>query len=163
MHIHLPELEAVDADQLPESVRGLLSHDMDMTGVLEARHKSVIHLEVLQKQVLDREMRREVVLRTERGEAAEYGAIRIYLEEFPPNAQSEIVDGERPLGTIMKQHAVRFVSRPVVFFKLQADDLLSKLFTQPLDAPLFGRLNRLSHRTGGVLADVVEILPLEFT
>ncbi len=159
MGVHLPHAHPCSARELPQPYRSMLVHQQDMTGVLERFHDDTIVLDILRIERDEDEIRREVILKTSSGKPVEYGAIRIGLSAFPETARLEISEGVIPLGTILKNHAIEFVSHPIAFFSLSADAMLSDLFAQKPGTLLHGRLNRLVGGDGSVLADVVEILP----
>jgi hypothetical protein len=52
-----------------------------------------------------------------------------------------------------------FISRPIAYFRIQPGASVRHSFGVPEDGWLYGRCNRLLALDGGVIADVVEILP----
>lgn len=145
--------------ELPERDRRLLDHSHDMTSTLSKHHESPLHVEVLQQRQLDDLYLREVYLRTETDTIVEYGVIAIALDQFTAPQQSAIQAGQIPLGGLLHQFDIPFVSAPIGFISVPA-----KGFSTPLQLPAnstcYGRFNRLVKPTGEPLAWILEILPL---
>lgn len=153
--------EAIDAEGLPPVPRRLLAHRRDMTSTLEAHAGEVMKLVVLDQRRVDDVLAREVVLIGEgSGRPFEIGAIRIHLDRFPERAVPAIVDGRSPLGAILARYAVDYVSRPGGYLAVRATPEMARALglTSP-GSRLYGRHNRLLDHDGGLLAEVVEILP----
>lgn len=157
--IPLAEQE-VQGQRMPEPYRSLLVHDTDMTSTLEAFHGESLTLRLLEVQRRDEDLFRQVVLVGETsGRGVEFGAIRIDLTRFEPQPRQEIVEGRRPLGSILARHRVAYTSRPRLFFHLDADVRVAELLGLSETGRLYGRQNVLWDPSGVPLAEVVEILP----
>jgi chorismate-pyruvate lyase len=156
----LPAVRLVVGSDMPEPYRRLLVHETDMTRTLESFHGSAIHLVVHSRQLRGPELWREVVLTLDRGaQPVEFGAIRIWVDRFPPSCREEILAGRRPLGGILNSTGLRYVSRPLAFFEFEPDPFLRAVLQVQGHIPLFGRCNALRSESGEVLAEIVEILP----
>ncbi len=154
----LPDITFLPAAQIPPPAHDLLVHEHDMTSTLERFHQTRISIRALD--VRPDPYERQVVLVADRtGLAVEFGAIRIFLEKFPPEARQAILRAREPLGAILRAHAIPFVSAPRAFFAVQADPVIAAPLGIGEGARLHGRCNRLSLPDGQVLADIVEILP----
>lgn len=154
------DLEFLTASQLPEPYRGLLVHESDMTGTLERYCGQTMLLRTIERIITPDRVVRHVELRgAENNQAAEFGAIEIRLDQFQPGPREEILEGHIPLGTILKKAEMDFISRPVAYFRIQPGASLRPSFGVPEDGWLYGRCNRLLGLNGGVIAEVVEILP----
>ena len=156
----LPPVWQVEGSEVPEPCRQLLVHDSDMTPTLEAFHGERIHLRVLARRLDGAAYARQVVL-TLNGSArpVEFGAIVIHLEHFPPDAREAIMEGRRPLGTILHDHRIAHQSRPVSFIRLTSDSVMNEALHLPEPQPLYGRRNVIWDADENPLADIVEILP----
>lgn len=156
----LPPVKRVEGADIPEPCRQLLVHDRDMTPTLEAFHGERIHLRVLARRLDGDAYARQVVL-TLNGSArpVEFGAIMIHLQHFPPAAREEILEGRRPLGTILHVHDITHQSRPQAFLHLIPDAVIQEALQLNAPFPLYGRRNVIRDLTGNELADIVEILP----
>lgn len=146
--------------ELPEPERSLLVHGNDMTSTLAAFHGSALRVEVLQKARRDTLYLREVFLRTEDGDRiVEYGVIAIALSQFSPPQQELILAGKIPLGALLHRFKIGFVSAPIGFFAVTAEDLADTPMNTPAGTTCCGRFNRLSTQRGEPLAWILEILP----
>ena len=155
-----PELERVDVAEIPEPYRGLLVHDADMTSTLKRYHGDSLVLNRLHLErgtnVLDREV---VLCKASSGKPVEYGVIRIMLAPFENQAQEVIMAGEKPLGQILDDFDVAYVSRPSEYFRVPSVAYLDKQLADSDVASRYGRINTLTKPCGELLAKVLEILP----
>jgi chorismate-pyruvate lyase len=156
----LPAIELIGADAVPEPYKSLLVHERDMTSTLEEFHGAGVRLYPLRTFTRGDAYFREVVLRLEgNGRPVEFGAIKIHLAGFSPTARRLILGAYRPLGRILKDCEVPYLSRPKTFLRVTSDGLINRALG--LDGPhrLYGRRNTLSDPAGRPLAEIVEILP----
>ena len=153
---------------MPEPYRSLLVHETDMTSTLETFFRERPRLEVLSKLRRGSRLYRQVLLRgVGSGRVMEYGAIRIQLDVLGSEARFAVLEGSRPLGGVLGDFQIRFVSRPQNYFSIRPGAHLQQLLgmTTPNEFQdgepnlLFGRKNFLETESGDVLAEVVEILP----
>jgi hypothetical protein len=80
------------------------------------------------------------------------------LSSFPQEARLRILEGQAPLGAILRDYAIPHRSAPTGFFRMKPNALTRQAFG-PTDAAIhYGRHNELSG-PAGLLAEVVEILP----
>lgn len=159
-NIPLPELELLPGKQLPEPARTLLFHRQDMTSKLQAFVEDEIVIDVLQKQIYDSSLHREVVLQRQNDRLpVEYGAIQIHYANLPEEAQRQVLESKKPLGAILNDFEIPFRSCPGCFFRTEPDPVMEAALQLDGDAPLFGRCNVLLYENGQLLANVVEILP----
>ena len=156
----LPPLEQIEGEEVPEPSKTLLVHDTDMTSTLEAFHGRSIHLRVLGRERRDTEYHREVALCLEGSEQpVEFGAIKIFLERFNPSAVEQILAERWPLGRILKDGAIAYVSRPKAFLRLASDKFINNVLQLTGANLLYGRRNTLADPSGRPLAEIIEILP----
>lgn len=157
----VPSIEAIPGDSLPEPYRALLVHERDMTSTLEEFHGGKIRLRVLNQSRNHETYTREVVLVHEVSEkAVEYGTIRIRLNAFPSDIQAAILRADRPLGAILKDSAIPYVSRPKAFVRVSPDASITRALGLTGTPSLFGRCNGIYTAVGETVADIVEILPV---
>ncbi|MBT5708080.1 MAG: hypothetical protein HOI66_17355 [Verrucomicrobia bacterium] len=155
-----PELTLVSAEEIPEPYHGLLVHDADMTSTLKRFHGDSLVLKRLHVEERDGGLDREVVLCTESaGRPVEYGVIRIMLTSFEAAARESILAGVIPLGQILDDFDVSYVSRPSEYFRILNLPYLEKELEDPGVSQWYGRINSLTTPTGELLAKVIEILP----
>jgi hypothetical protein len=157
----IPHVRPISGHDVPEPYRRLLVGDHDMTPTLEAYYGETIHLRVLDRFIDEKTLSRLVVLTTDQsGRAVEFGAIDIHLPLFPPDAREAVIGCHMPLGTILSRFAVPHLSHPSAFLTVQPLDFIRDglcIDSQPVT--LYGRRNALTTPEGGVLADILEILP----
>jgi hypothetical protein len=157
----LSPVEFIDGEAMPLPYRNLLVHSNDMTPTLRDYHAVPIGLEVVQAEMSDDYVMRQVVLRRSSDNApVEYGAIGIQLEGFKPHVRDLIREGKQPLGGILESEGVPHQSNPRAYFTIEADEHISELLLVPPGTALYGRCNALTHSGGIVFADIVEILPV---
>lgn len=145
---------------IPQPYRDLLVHVRDMTPTLEAFHGEPIQLRVVSRESASGILFREVVLvSAASARPVEYGAIRIRLDGFGGPAQDLILEGVLPLGTILRREKVPHRSDPRRYLRVQPDRVVAQALELRVREPLYGRHNRISGEDGGVLAEMVEILP----
>ncbi len=160
MSLAQPRAEEVAAEALPEPYRQLLAHYNDMTPTLEEFHGERIFIEVLEQWRDSATLSRMVSLRLHGSlRAVEFGAIIIYLRNFPATAREVILEGRLPLGTIMAEHDVERRSHPQCFLRFQSDPLMRRALGLAQHETLYGRRNILTTPDSRTLAEIVEILP----
>ena len=157
----LPGIELVDGSALPEPYRSLLVHESDMTSTLGQFHCDDIALKVLHRHSSADAYYREVLLLAGSDrQPVEYGAIKINLDQFPGSARDAITAATAPLGQLLHDHGIGYISRPSGFLRVECDDYIGGLFDLGDRPVLYGRRNTLYDDTGrDCLAEIVEILP----
>jgi chorismate-pyruvate lyase len=155
-----PVAEAVPAAAVPEPHRALLVHERDMTRTLEQHHGGRIHLRVLRSWHADGAYWRESVLELDgSGRPVEFGAIKIHLARFAEPWRGQILAEHRPLGGILNASGLAYTSRPTAFLRFAPDAFITAALGSASGRPLYGRQNALRDAAGGVLAEIIEILP----
>jgi chorismate-pyruvate lyase len=158
--VAVPKAIKIEDECIPEPYRRLLVHDNDMTPTLEAEYRQRIHIRLISWEVEDHVLRRQVVLVLDSDERpVEFGAIRIQLNQLPPEARQRVLESKLPLGRVLQDFFIQHNSRPVAYFEVEADSLIGEALKTPGAQRVYGRRNRLLTPSGEVLAEVVEILP----
>jgi chorismate-pyruvate lyase len=156
----LPVATKINGREMPEPYRRLLVHDRDMTPTLESAYDRKMNLRVLKYSCTDEVFSREIVLIPEGSESpVVFGAIKIYLDEFPTEARELVLERKLPLGTILQLQGIRHYSAPDGFFEIEADAFIEQTLGIQGPAKLYGRRNMLGNGAGRKLAQVLEILP----
>ena len=156
----LPPLDQVDGQALPEPYQSLLFHQNDMTSTLENFHKAGIHLRLVSRERRGEDYFREVVLVLDGSKKpVEFGAIQIHLDRFPEPARQAILAEHFPLGHLLKEFSIAYVSRPQAFLRIASDKTINRLLGLTGAHLLYGRRNTLLNPAGQALAEIVEILP----
>jgi hypothetical protein len=158
--INVAEFRVLAGSNLPQRDRSLLDHARDMTSTLAAHHGSALRVEVLRCRTEGGLYLREVFLRTVNSDKiVEYGVLAVALAQFSAEARTAIEEGRTPLGAVLHQFKIPFVSAPIGFFTADAASLAATSFTLPAGASACGRFNRLATPAGETLAWIMEILP----
>ena len=160
MGLALPPLQQVDGEAVPRPYKQLLVHHDDMTPTLEKYYGRDIHLRLLSRRRKESGYFREVVLQLDQDQRpVEFGAIRIHLEHFPAPAKAAILSEHLPLGRILRDFAIDYISRPQAFLRLASDPTINELLHLTGAHFLYGRRNTLLTASDQSLAEIVEILP----
>lgn len=158
--LELPIVECVSEVDLPEPYQSLLAHERDMTPTLADFHSEEICLEVLDSVCNQEEVLRKVLLVLDGSKKpVAFGAISIRLAPFNSAAQTRILEGKLPLGTILKLYDIHHYSSPQSFLKVSSDRIINEAFGLVRSGKLYGRQNLLVTPSREILAEIVEILP----
>ena len=156
----LDAFRPLSGSQLPDLPRRLLDHRRDMTSTLADFHGSALRVDVRQVGLSEDFYLREVFLRTTAtDQIVEYGVLAVALAQFTLAQRAELTAGRTPLGTILHDFKIPFVSAPLGFFSVPASHLPSIPSALPTATACFGRFNCLAKPTGEPLAWILEILP----
>ena len=156
----LDAFHALPGASLPAVARRLLDHRRDMTSTLADFHGSALRVEILNVAVTEEYYLREVFLRTTATDrVVEYGVLAVALAAFTTTQRAELTAGRTPLGAILHQFAIPFVSAPLGFFKVPASLLPSIPPFSPAALQGCSRFNCLAKPSGEPLAWILEILP----
>lgn len=154
-----PSARSIDASSIPGPYHELLTHGTDMTGTLERYHGRRVVTRPLSAAVRGRWYARHVLLSCEdTGRPVAMGAIRVRLDVFGARVQALIRQSETPLGRVLVQSNLDFLSRPRVFFELTPNAEMLGVFWMPAPVRLYGRQTELL-LDGEKIGDVVEVLP----
>ena len=158
----LPVIKAIDKLDIPEPYKSLLVHERDMTSTLGQFHADKIQLDVLNQHQQENEYYREVLLVTKSEQRpVEYGAIKIFLQQFPEPARKAIVEAAAPLGQLLHEYNINYLSRPKGFISIKCDGYIGDLLKCSNQTKLFGRRNSLYQANNQMqIAEIVEILPI---
>ncbi|MEM9345788.1 MAG: hypothetical protein AAGB26_04130 [Planctomycetota bacterium] len=149
----------LEAEELPEPYRTLLAHDRDMTGTLETYFKQPMTLRVHVKRLEGDSLYRQVSLMgKDDGRPAEFGAIRIDLSCFDGETRELVAECRVPLGRVLREHGVAYVSNPSAYLEVDPDELLCQAL-HVTEGSLYGRKNELKMPDGRAIAQIIEILP----
>jgi len=156
----LPRVQKIEGADVPEPYCGLLFHQRDMTPTLAAAWQANIQLRLVRKELRGDVYSREIVLEVEGGgQPVVFGAIRIYLDHFPTQARRLVLEGKRPLGTILQTEAIVHSSRPEAYIQVVSDVVINEALRLDGERVLYGRRNVIWNASRHPLAQVVEILP----
>lgn len=152
-------LERLSGELVPQPYHDLLVHNRDMTPTLEKHYDERLRLRLICREQQEDAYLREVALElAESHRPVEYGAIRVFLQQFPENARRMILEERRPLGAILQSEAIAHVGWPQAFFRAQSDSRMESILRLPSPRTLYGRRNLLLNGERQVLAEVIEVL-----
>jgi len=164
--IEPPPAVLIDGAAMREPYRTLLVHNRDMTPALEGYYGRSMTLRVLKYALDDDVFSRQIVLLPEGSSLpVVFGAIKIYLDHFPPEARRLVLERKLPFGTILHSQGIEHSSRPDAYFEVAQDAVIAgALQLAPPSrcagaARLYGRRNVLRDASQRKLAQVLEILP----
>ena len=158
--IPAPKVTAVRPDRIPMPYRSLLVHERDMTLTLEAHHDGRVALRTLSSFRVGHWYFRKVLLVEESsGHPVEMGVIEVDLEAFDPPVRDRILRNRVPLGRLLREGGVDYLSRPTAFLAVKPNPELLGVFWMRKAQTLYGRQTELT-LNGRKIGDVVEILPL---
>lgn len=156
----LPHIAAVEGRLVPAPFRDLLVHHHDMTPTLGTAYGCAIELRVLEHVLAGSAYSREIVLFAA-GRPVLFGAIKIYLDRFPRGARELILADATPFGTVLHTSGIAHSSRPLAFFRVTPDAIISNALKASTVGELYGRRNVLLDIEGQPLAQVFEVLAPE--
>lgn len=132
--------ESVPTDRLPPNYRTLLAHHDHMTVALEAFHNSLMELRVVAEWHDGASYARSSLLcRQTDATPAQFGIMRIWLEDLPEAAQNEIVGKTYPLGRVLIRHNVLREVDLIALWQIQPTAELQKLLRLSDPITIFGR------------------------
>lgn len=151
--------EILEAHELPQPYRALLAHDRDMTGTLEVYFDQAMELRVHVKRVEGDSLYRQVTLYgRDDGQPKEFGAIHIDLGCFDGPTRDLVVACGVPLGRVLREHGVAYVSNPSAFLRVKPDEGIQRALNTS-ESLLYGRKNELTTPDNRAIAQIIEILP----
>jgi hypothetical protein len=157
--IPFPQLKRLKGDELPQPYRSLLAHSRDMTPTLEQFYRRTIGITVIGRVFEGNAYLREVTLNLDgENRPVEYGAIRIFMDHFPPRAQEIIREEHCPLGKILELEEIPHVGWPQAFFRVAPDAHMASMLQLEAPCLLYGRRNVLLDGDRRLLAEVLEVL-----
>ena len=145
--------------RIPMPYHGLLVHENEMTRTLERHIGGRVALRVLS--ILSRGRwysRRLLLVDDSSGRPVAMGAVRISLDAFSARIRAQILAGRTPLGRILHEGGVEYLSRPTVFLEVTPNAEMMAAFWMREARTLYGRQTQL-FLGGKRIGDIVEILP----
>lgn len=132
--------EPVPVDNLPLDYRTLLAHPDHMTVALENYHHSPVAVKVLDEWRDEASYARSSLLsRQSDGAIVQFGIMRIWLADLPPEAQTEISQRRSPLGRVLIEHNLLREVEPISLWEIVPGPVLKKHLQLTNSNPIFGR------------------------
>jgi chorismate-pyruvate lyase len=155
-----PVVKKISRARVPPPYHGLLVHEDDMTLTLERHCGGRIAVRVLSCALKGQSYFRRVLLVEESSaRPLAMGAVRIRLDVLGARGRAHILREKEPLGRILRESGVDFVSTPTAFFEVRPNAEMMGVFGMPASRILYGRRTHLT-LAGARIGDIVEILPL---
>ncbi|MFO0897346.1 MAG: hypothetical protein U0836_07970 [Pirellulales bacterium] len=103
----LGQFREVSAEELPEPNGRLLAHEHHMTVTVEAFHRDLVDVKVLDRKTTPTHYAREILLvRRGDGRVVQYGIMRIRRAALAPEVWEQIAAEDTPLGHVLIRHGV---------------------------------------------------------
>ena len=155
-----PVVKKISSARVPPPYDGLLVHEEDMTLTLERHCGGRIAVRVLSSALKGQSYFRRVLLVQESsGRPLAMGAVRIRLDVLGARNRAKILRQREPVGRILRDGGVDFLSRPTAFFEVRPNAEMMGVFWMPESRALYGRRTHVT-LAGVRIGDIVEILPL---
>ena len=155
-----PVVKKISRARVPPPYHGLLVHEDEMTLTLERYCGGRIAVRVLSSAVKGQSYFRRVLLVEESSaRPLAMGAVRIRLDVLGARNRAKILRQREPLGRILRDGGIDFLSRPTAFFEVRPNAEMMGVFWMPESRTLYGRRTHVT-LAGVRIGDIVEILPL---
>jgi hypothetical protein len=136
----LGRFEPAAVDDLPADYRTLLAHHDHMTVALEAWHNSLVDIDALDEWQDDASYARASLLRRQSdGRIIQFGIMRIWLGDLPPDVQEEITSKRFPLGRVLIRHNLLREVEVLTLWRIMPGPVLQKHLRLDGTTPIFGR------------------------
>ncbi|QGJ72145.1 Hypothetical protein PBC10988_38610 [Planctomycetales bacterium 10988] len=129
----------VQSTEVPEPYRHLLAHEHHMTVTVEAFHRSLVDVKVLEKNVSENHYARRILLvRQDNQEVVQWGIMRIDLSQVAEEVAERIRAEETPLGRILIEHNVLRSIHLLNLWQVEPGPELNEWF-ENCPNPVYGR------------------------
>jgi hypothetical protein len=136
----LPQIERVDAEEVPEPYHRLLVHDQHMTVTLEAHHGKPVTVVPWKVHRHGDIYGRKLDLIVEPGKTVMTGVMLINFGYCTDGVRDAVIAESAPLGRILIENDVLRRIDATAFVKLLAADPLVQRFKLPQPKPAYGRI-----------------------
>ena len=155
-----PIVKRISRARVPPPYDGLLVHEDEMTATLERHCGGRIAVRVLSSALKGQSYFRRVLLVEESSaRPLAMGAVRIRLDVLGVRNRAKILRQGEPLGRILHDDGVDFLSRPTAFFEVRPNAEMMGVFWMRESRTLYGRRTNVT-LAGVKIGDIVEILSL---
>lgn len=130
----------VEASDLPMVFRTMLAHTEHMTVTVEAYHRSLVDVHVLDRRITPGHYARKITLtRRSDGAVVQFGIMRMHVEVLAPVVRAQIEAETLPLGRILIEHDVLRQIRLQSLWRVEPTAELVRLLAMPGPAVTYGR------------------------
>lgn len=136
----LGQFDVVASDDLTSDYRTLLAHNEHMTAALEEFHHCLVDVRVLAEwRDSASYARASLLVRRNDGATLQFGVMRIWLGDLPPDAKEEITDKKVPLGRVLIEHNMLREVELITLWKITPGPVLEQHRPAVAQAHLYGR------------------------
>lgn len=136
----LGRFEPMPADELPTNSRILLAHHDHMTVALEAFHDGLVKVRALAEWKDEVSYARNSLLVRQSDEAVlQFGIMRIWLADLPPEVQEEITVEKLPLGRALIRHNILREVELITLWRITPGPALQQHLGMSDQPPIYGR------------------------
>jgi chorismate-pyruvate lyase len=158
---YLTAYEYVPAEAVPQPYQNLLVHEHHMTVTVEAFHRSLVDVRVLDKRRDGDSYARKILLPLQSdGRIVLFGLVRIWLNYCSAEVRDEILSETTPLGRVLINHNVLRRIEPTAYLRVVPGPEMLAWFDMAAPAPVYGRL-AIIHCDDQPAVELLEIVPPE--
>jgi hypothetical protein len=138
---YLASSTPVLAAEVPQPYHGLLVHEHHMTVTVEAYHKELVDVRVLETQRGESAYARKILLVTQKTHrVVQFGLVRIHMQFCSPAVRAEILSEQTPLGRILINHNVLRRIEPTMYLRVVPGPAMVQWFGLKEPRETYGRL-----------------------
>lgn len=151
---------ATNESDMNKGVFSLLKQPKQLTERLQEYLNDEVRTKLITSTQKGRYYTRKVALQTKTtNKTAVVAAIQIAMDMFDRNFTTEILQTDKPFGTILKSFSIDYSCEVVSIFKVDPDTSLFEEFDKSqFSCALPGRCSRFTNSKGQTLANVIEII-----
>lgn len=158
--VALPAVKEISPVHLPPPYDELLVHENDMTLTLERYFGGPVAVRVLSSALKGQwYFRRVLLVQKASGRPLAMAAVRIRFTVLGVRYRAQVLREQKPLGRILRDAGVNFLSRPTGFFEVTPNSEMMGVFWMPEPRALYGRRTHVT-LVDARIGDIVEIIPL---
>jgi len=132
-----------------------------MTVTVEHHHGQKVDVDILAEAESGDSYRRKIVLRRSSDrEAVQFGIVRLDLNCLTPEARSQVLSGQTPLGRVLIENQILTEVHLRDLWRVRCGEELARLFGVDLGTITYGRTARI-HVAGKSCIELLEIVAPE--
>jgi hypothetical protein len=158
---YIQSLAVVSASQVPPPYYGLLVHEHHMTVTVEAHHRRLVDVKVLDKYQAGDIYARKILLALQgTGRVVQFGLMRIHLNYCSPIVRQGILSEKTPLGRVLIENNVLRRIEPTAYLQILPGPAMMRWFDLDTPRETYGRL-AIIHCDHKPAVDLLEIVAPE--
>lgn len=160
-HGEPPQYEVIAGADMPQPYRDLLVHDQHMTVTVEAYHRDLVNVMILERRQEGDVYARKILLTLQKtGRVVQFGIVRVNLAYIPEAPRAEILEGKKPFGRILIEHNVHRRVEPTTYLRIIPGAAMMGWFGMSEPSPVYGRLAYI-HCDGQPAVELLEVIAPE--